>query len=340
MSKHAFVLGAGQIGTAVAMELLEAGYTVTLARRSGAAPPLALAGHVTTATLDREEAGALARSLGGGADLFVDTVAFDVGHARQLLEASSGIGQIAVTSSASVYCDEAGRSLDGFAETSFPELPDPIPETQRAVAPGPATYATRKRALEEHLLQHATIPVAILRPCAIYGVGSRHPREWWFVKRMREGRTAIPLARNGKSRFHPTASRNIARLIRVLADSNHSEAHVLNIADPSTPTVLEIGRAIAAHLGYSGRLLPLDGPPSAAHVGLTPWSVPRPFALDCAAAATLGYTPATDYASAVGAACDALTAPLGSWKQAYPQLAGYPWDLFDYASEDAVFAVR
>lgn len=61
-------------------------------------------------------------------------------------------------------------------QTGFPELPNPIPETHPTADPGPATYSTRKIALERHLRDHAAVQVTVLRPCAIHGLLSRHLR--------------------------------------------------------------------------------------------------------------------------------------------------------------------
>lgn len=103
-----------------------------------------------------------------------------------------------VISSSSVYQDKSGRTLDEAAATAgFPDLPDPISETQQTVSPGPATDSTRKMAMERTLRDGARVPVTILRPCAIYGRGSSHPRGWWFVKRMLDRRPIIPIAFRG-----------------------------------------------------------------------------------------------------------------------------------------------
>jgi hypothetical protein len=83
------------------------------------------------------------------------------------------------------------------------------------------------------LLDHASAPITVLRPCAIHGLNSRHPRERWFVKRMLDRRPTIPLAYRGTSRFHPSAAANIAALVCVATETLGS--HVLNIADPDTP---------------------------------------------------------------------------------------------------------
>jgi nucleoside-diphosphate-sugar epimerase len=99
------------------------------------------------------------------------------------LNVQDSIGALVVVVSSSVYRDNEGRTLDEAAQNGFPEFPDPIAETHPTVTPGDATYSTRKVALEHLLLDEATIPVTVLRPAAIHGPGSIHPREWWFVKR-------------------------------------------------------------------------------------------------------------------------------------------------------------
>jgi nucleoside-diphosphate-sugar epimerase len=337
MARHAFIVGAtGQIGCAVAGELLDRGWQVTLAARGERARPddLLRRGAAFVA-LDREEADALGKALGRGADAVIDTVAYDEGHARQLLALEADVGAFVVVSSASVYRGADGRTLDEARENGFPDLPVPITEAQPTVAPGPETYSTRKAALEQTLLDGARRPVTILRPCAIHGVPSSHPREWWFVKRMLDRRPFIPLAYEGKSRFHTTAAANIAGLVAVALD--RPQSRVLNVADPDVLTAAEIGSLIAERMTYRGKIVPVtsEDASSAATIGLSPWSIPRPFVLDVQAAAALGYSPRATYRDSVGAICDWLSRQdPGVWETAFPVLAAYPWPLFDYASED------
>jgi len=114
--------------------------------------------------------------------------------------------------------------------------------------PGTATYSTRKVAVERAL--HATTPVTVLRPGAIHGPGSQPPREWWIVKRILDGRKAIPLAYRGTSRFHTTSVANIAAPTRVVIEAPANR--VLNIADPSARGVANIAAVISQHMGYAG----------------------------------------------------------------------------------------
>jgi len=333
-ARHAFIVGGtGQIGRAAAAELLGRGWRVTIAARgSRAVSEDLLRQGAAFVTFDREDPDALAKAIGAGADAVVDTVAYDAHHARQLLAIEDDVGAFVVVSSAAVYRDDQGRTLDEARDTGFPELPMPIVESQPTVAPGPATYSTRKIALERTLLEQARRPVTILRPCAIHGAHSRHPREWWFVKRILDRRPFIPLAHDGESRFHTSAVANIAALAATTLEQ--SGTRILNIADPEALSVAEIGALIAAHMDYQGPMTGL-GPETPGHVGRSPWSVPRPFILDTAAALALGYTPRTSYRQAIGPLCDWLSRhDTEAWEAAFPVLANYGWPLFDYASED------
>lgn len=339
MPRHAFILGGtGQIGLAIAEKLLTAGWEVSIASRGRRNLPGQFGQRgATFVSLDRERPGALARALGNGADALIDVTAYGPAHGRQLLDVQHSVGALFVVSSSSVYRDDAGRTLDEAAQNGFPVLPVPIAETQATVDPGDATYSTRKVALERMLLDDAIIPVTLLRPAAIHGPGSIHPREWWFVKRILDRRKVIPLAYEGRSRFHTSSVLNIAELARVALDRPASQ--ILNIADPEAPSVAEIGCAIAAHMGYSGTFLKIAGDGYPAAIGRTPFSVPRPFVLDTRAALALGYVPVTTYPRAVGALCDDLVraaAAASDWRTVFTVLAHYPYEQFDYDTEDAL----
>ena len=151
---------------------------------------------------------------------------------------------------------------------------------------------------------------------------------------MRAGRPLIPLAFEGRSRFHTTSVRNIAELARLCLEAPGTR--VLNIGDPDPPNVAEIGRLIARGMGYGGRYAGVrhsDYPPS---MGSTPWSCPRPFLIDGQAALEIGYRPVTTYAEAVIETCRWLVEVDGTapWPELFPVLARYPRNLFDYAAED------
>ena len=311
--KTAVVLGGtGMIGRAVVRRLRDEGWDVTAASR----------GHRDSAdlVLDRENGlDAVPES-----DTLVDVVAFNERHAAQLLGLADRVGSLVVISSASVYTDDAGRSLDEAQdEESFPRVPVPIAEMQRTVEPGDQTYSTRKAALERALLEQDAIPATVIRPCAVHGPGAEVPRELYFVKRALDGRRVVLLAYRGESVFHTTSVGNLAELVRLAAQ--RPGTRVLNCGDPNPPSVLEIGRAIARILGREHAECLLPNQPAAAD---NPWAVPRPFILAMRAAeGELGYRPVTSYEDAVAETVRWLI-------EKRPAPAGYMTNLFNYEAED------
>jgi len=335
LARTALIIGgSGQIGDASARALLADGWRVRCAQRHvGDLAPELIESGAEAIEIDRRDPGAIALAARGGVDALIDTIAFDEADAGQLLALQADVGAFVVISSASVYCDARGRTLDEAAENGCPDLPVPIPEDHLTVAAGPQTYSTRKVALEQALLQDATRPVTILRPGAIHGPASRHPREWWFVKRILDGRRTAPLAYKGESRFHTSATLNIAELIRTVLRAPATQ--VLNAADPQALSVTAIGETIAAIYGYELRLVAFDGPP-VGQVGENPWCVPRPLVVDMARAEALGYRPLARYQDAVASACRSAEAAARA-EVAFPP---YLTAMFDYAAEDAFMSAR
>ena len=329
--RTALVIGGdGQIGRAVARNLLAHGWRVRMGRRSGGPPPVDLVGEVETLQLDRDSPGALARALADGADVVIDTVAYDERHARQWLEVQADIGALAVISTAAVYLDVEGRSFDQAQGRGFPHFPVPISEDQPTVEAGSDRYATRKVALEQTLLGGMRCPTILIRPGAIHGEGSRKPREWWFVKRILDGRRRIPLAYDGASRFHTSASANIAELCRVALEG--AETGVFNAADPQALTVSEIGHAIAALYAAELELVPLPGPPING-VGEHPWCIPSPVVLDMDRAKAAGYLPVASYHDGLAEACRSAEAMAAAGAPFSAELGP---QAFDYDAEDRV----
>ncbi|MGW6600417.1 NAD-dependent epimerase/dehydratase family protein [Streptomyces sp. NPDC055036] len=331
----------GQTGRVAVRALAEDGWEVRAASRGGGRDER-WPRDVRAVRLDREDDAALAAVIGDGCDVVVDLVAFGRTHARQLTGLAGRIGSAVVLSSGSVYEDDRGRGFDTQDRPDGgPRYPVPIPETQRTVAPGEATYSTRKVLLERELLAAGdTLPVTLLRAGAIHGPYCRTPRELYFVKRLLDGRRRRVLAYGGRSRFHPVHVGNLAELIRLAAARPGSR--VLNAADPGAPTVAEIGAAIDRVLDRETETVLVEGAPVDG-VGDTPWTLEHPVIYDMAAAEReLGYRPVTDYAESLPGTVDWLTERLRGrdWTDAFPKMVqNYGRDgLFDYAAEDAWLA--
>ena len=336
--RRAVVIGAtGQIGRAAVGALAGDGWEVTAVSRGGGQDEGRPEG-VRVARADRADDAALAAVVGDGCDVLVDMVAYGPEHARQLASLAGRVGSAVVISSVSVYEDDKGRNFDTQQEPDgFPEYPVPITEDQRTIAPGEASYSTRKAGLERELLAlGGQLPTTLLRAGAIHGPRCLTPRELYYVKRNLDGRRRRVLAFGGRSRFHPASVHNIAELIRLAAAQPGSR--VLNAVDPDAPTVAEIAAAIDAVMGVEAEDVLVDGPPPTPTVGDTPWSVPLPVVCDMSAAEReLGYHAVAGYAETLPETVAWIEGRLAGrdWREAYPKMFEAYGDLFDYAAEDA-----
>lgn len=339
MSRGLVFGGAGQIGFAVSKVLLDAGWKVDVVTRGGR-------------SLEEELSNAGANRLSGDGrrrqdviaeaparyDAVFDPTCYTAADAADLLARQDSVGAYCVVSSASVYVDDHGRTLEKARETGFPDFRGLLDETNPTVLPGEATYSTRKIAMEQAMLS-GNAAVTILRPCAIYGVKALHPREWWFVKRAIDGRQCVPVCFEGQSVFHTSSTTGIASLARLCLE--RGETAVLNIADPKSLTVTEISVAIGKAIDHSFDLRPFAGPAQPpAFVGRTPWSSEHPIAVSTRRAKSLGWDGGPEYSDAVAPYCRWLinTARNSDWQDHFTKFRDYAFDPFDYEAEDAFFA--
>lgn len=327
----AIIGGNGQIGRAVARRFVREGWRITSIGRTAPADRLTNP-RIAYETLDRNNTTALRTALGSGVDILLDCLSFDTRDAEQLLALQDCTGQLCAISSASVYADSEGRTLDEAASGGFPDYDGPLDTGHRTVPPGPETYSTRKAAMERRLLDGAAVPVSVLRACAIYGPHSGHAREWFFVKRLIDGRRRIPLAYGGATRFHTTASDHIAEAVWTVATSNASPT--LNVVDPEPPTTAEIGAAIMAALGVEAEIIGLETEGYPPRNGFNPWGLQR----DMICVPSPEVPPIGQYRDLVPPAVRWLRdhVPVNDWQGRLPVLAAYPFDLFDYEREDAL----
>lgn len=323
MARSVAIIGAGQIGYAAAHEFFGAGFDITIFARSK--PSWIQSERIWQAYTAGEDAAPVA-------DVVFDTIAYDEDDVARYDREK--VGRYITVSSAAVYCDEQGRSFE-TPDLGFPEFKDPIKEDHRRLAPGPESYSTKKVRMEDKTVDVFGERATILRPSAIYGEHSRQPREWWFVKRMLDGRKRIPLANNGESRFHTTNVEMIASFAAWAAEKELSGA--FNLADRNAPSVRRIGEEISDGLEKAVELVGFDGPPQRT-IGASPWAIPNPFVISSEKADATGLYPcceAYDPLISIRWLCDQHGK---DWQALFPVLAGYGYDLFDYEAEDAFLA--
>lgn len=339
MSSAVILGGTGVVGTAIADRLARRGWSVVVTGRD----PRRLSGEldalgVRFAACDRRDLAGVRTLLGSrGHDLLVDCLCFTASDARSLLGLADGIGSTVMISTKAVYADDAGRSVNS---PTPPHFPVPITEDVGVVAPGVGDpmigegYGSHKVAAEQTVLE-SDLPVTVIRPSKIHGPGGSQPREWFFVKRCLDRRPAVLLADRGRSVDHTTSAANLAALVEVVA--RRPGRRILNSADPDAPSVLDISRTIAGHLGHRFDEYLLD-PDSDPTLGVHPWMAAAPIVLDTSAAAALGYVPVGNYADTVGESIRWMTrrARLEPGEGATLPDSDRDWfqGMFDYAGED------
>ena len=304
MAERALIIGGtGQVGRVAAQRLLDDGWSVSVVHRGGDAPVAGSRGVV----LDRNDDGALDALLSEGFDVVVDLVAFRPGHAQQLLRHAGRIGSAIVLSTAAVYRDARGLTLmDVKDEASCPRFDDIVTEQAAVVGSDDVGYAGRKRAIEL-ALSGSSIPSTLIRAGAIHGPRSPQPREWFYVRRILDGRRVFVQGFGGRGSLHPVSVFNLAEIIRLAA--RRPGHRIVNSGDPGRPDERAIAAAIAAAMGTEIIQVLLPGPPPVA----SPWSLPHPFFL-CTATVEreLGYAPAVTLGEAVRASCESIVGEVES----------------------------
>lgn len=331
--------GTGPVGRAAAHRLLVAGWRVDVTGRDPARMPpelSALGGEFRA--VDRADSGALRAAVGEGTDLLVDCLCFTAADARSLLPLAAHATSTVLVSGRAVYIDAAGNHINS---STPPRFSGPISETHPTMTPrddidhrSREGYGANKVAAELVALDSG-LPISVLRPSQIHGVGASPAREWAVVKRVLDGRTTLLLADRGAGVVHTTAAANLAALIETVAQ--RPGTRVLNCADPDTPSVLEICRTIAGHLGHEWEEVSLDDT-APTGLGRTPWDSPHPIVLDTSAATALGYRPAGTYATTIAPALDRLVKAAANGQP--PADDDYFAEYLDYAAEDAFLAGR
>ncbi len=341
MTRALLLGGTGLIGRAVAARLLASGWQVDLlARRPDGMPaPLAAAGARFVAG-DRDDPATLAAALGTGADLLLDCLCYTGAQARTLLPLLDDVACGVMISARAVYADARGNHLNS---PTPPDFGGPLREDAPTVAPGDGDHRTgegyaRNKAAAERVLLDSGRPVTVIRPSQVYGEAATRPPEWYFVKRVLDGRTAVPLAHRGARAVHRTAAATLAALVATVAAD--PAARVLNCADPDAPTGAGAARLTAARLGHDWCPVPLDGDFDGMPAG--PWFPRYDLRLDTTAASALGHEPAGRWADLAPATVDRLAADARPGADGGHELPGidaeYFDGLFDYAAEDRLLA--
>ena len=252
--KVALTGGTGYTGSRLLSRLLGRGDTVTALARAGAPRPQAGRG-VEWVEGDLGDPGALAR-LVEGADAVVHVAAVyrtaghpdayyrdvNVGGTERLLEAAArqGVRRFVHTSTVGVH----GHVEHPPADETAPMSPGDIYQETKAEGERLALELGRKRG----------VPVAVIRPGAIYGPGER--RLLKLFRAVARGRYAI--VGDGRAFYHPVYVDDLLDGYLLLLERPEAAGEPFIIAGPRYVSQRELAAIIARHTG--GRVLPFRVP--------------------------------------------------------------------------------
>jgi nucleoside-diphosphate-sugar epimerase len=324
--------GTGFIGSRVVALLTGGGHTVAVFHRGQTRPELPPGVEHITGDRDRlpEHAAELRRF---APEVVVHNIAYVADHARQLVEVFRGVAaRVVVISSGDVY-----RSYGIFHGTESGP-PEPVPAAEdaplrkalypyRALARGPDDwiYSYDKVPVEQEARRDPSLPATILRLPMVYGPGDPQHRLAGYLRRMADGRPAIPLDRTLAAwRCTRGFVEGVAVAVALAATDPRAAGSTYNVGEPDALTEADWVRAVGAAAGWSGRVVP---------VPRGPLPVPADFGQHLVTDTTrmrseLGYVEARPMAEALKETV--------SWELA--NLAGLP--PIDYAAEDAALAAR
>jgi nucleoside-diphosphate-sugar epimerase len=264
--------GTGFVGPAIVKELTRRGHAVTVYHRGER--EVELPASVTHIHGDRRDYSRFQVDLARLApDAVVDDIPMNADDARSLVEALRGrIVSSVHLSSGDVYA---------------PNQPIPITED---VPANPAEAAELKlhgqtipysKVAVESVIREAQAagdyPATILRLPAVYGPGDRLAREWFYVKRVLDGRRRIAVPDGGLGLFHRGYVDDVARAVVLALESPQAAGRIYNVGHEGVLTVWGITELVAEVMGHEWMIVPVAGealPPT------NPFAAPYPIVYD------------------------------------------------------------
>lgn len=319
------------IGRAIVEELLRRGHTVTIYHR-GEHHEVVFSAPVTHVHGNRRDylrfQAALARL---SPEAVVDVIPMNADDTQALVEALRG----------RITCSVHISSGDVYA----PGQPIPTPEDAPVQPAEPVELrlddqiVPYSKVAVEAVIQEAQaasdFPATILRLPAVYGPGDALAREWFFVKRVLDGRSRIALPDGGLGLFHRGYVDDVARAVVLALESPQAVGRTYNVGHERVLTVRGIAELVAQVMGHEWEIVsvPADQLPPT-----NPFALPYPIVYDLSRIrAGLGYGEAVSLEEGMRRTV--------AWLVTHPPtpetwgLAHYlTHDAFDYAAEDAAMA--
>jgi len=264
-------------------------------------------------------------------DAVVDVIPMNADDARALVTALRGRIQCSVhISSGDVYT---------------PGQPVPIPEdavvrsvdTAEITAYG-QTIPYSKVAVEEVIREAQAadgFPATVLRLPAVYGPRDPLAREWFFIKRVLDGRPRIAVPDGGLSLFHRGYVDDVARAVALALENPHAVGRTYNVGHEQLLTVRGIAELVARVMDHEWEIVSVAGNQLPA---TNPFATPHHIVYDLRRIrAELGYQESISLQEGMRRTVSWLLAnPPAPEAWGLARYLGH--DAFDYPTEDAAIA--
>lgn len=311
--------GTGPTGSFMVEELLSRGHQVTIYHTG--AHEVSFSSPVEHIHGDPRELGDLQRDLGGRSfDAAVNTSA-RIRHAIEVLRGR--VERLVAISGMGVYRD------------LYAGMPVPIPEEAplHAAPSGNRFYYNvvqgERAVMEAHEQGH--FRATLLRYPLIYGPRAIPPFDWYWVKRVLDGRPWVLLPGEGLTLPQRGYARNLAHAVVLALESPQAAGQVYNTGDERCLTVRALAQAVAEALGHRWELVSVpfaQAPPG------NPFATPCHTLLDLSKIkAELGYRDMVE--------AEEATRQTALWLREHPPAEGdldprYFQQAFHYEEEDRI----
>lgn len=318
------------VGRAIVEELLHHGHEVTIYHRGQHEAVFSSAvRHVHGDRRDYPNFEADLRRL--AVDAVVDVIPMNAEDTRSLVQAvRNRIRRSVHISSGDVYS---------------PGRPIPIPE-EAPLAPAdlvelplhgqivPYSKVAVEAALRE-AQETGDFPATVLRLPAVYGPRDPLAREWFFVKRVLDGRQRIALPDGGLSLFHRGYVDDVARAVALALESPNAVGRTYNVGHERVLSVRGIAELVAQVMGHEWEIVsvPNDRLPAT-----NPYATPYHIVYDLKRSrAELGFRESVSLEQGMRRTVEWLLANPPT-PQTWGAARHLKEDAFDYAAEDAAIA--
>lgn len=265
-------------------------------------------------------------------EVVLDMIPMNEHDARGVMEAFGGVAErVVAISSQDVY-----RAYD-IVRGLHPGPPDPVPLTEESPL-RERLYPYGREGVEEYekilvekvVMGDPDLPGTVLRLPAVYGPGDHQHRLFPYLKRMDDGRPAVPLEEGMASwRWTHGYVEDVAAAIALAATDERAAGRVYNVGEQAPSTWAEWVRGIGRAAGWSGEIVeaPKDSLPNNPMAGL---DTDQHWVADTTRIRReLGYEETVPREEALRRAVE--------WERKHPPEKVDPKQL-DYAAEDAALA--